>query len=51
MVSKHGSPLGLDRKCVLDMHICWLHMCSLCFWSMYLLCMHGGGHGYSGVVV
>jgi len=29
---------------VFVMHTCQLHMCYICLWIMYLLCMHGGGH-------
>jgi len=51
VVSKHGSPLGLDGWCV--GHACMLvaYMCSLCLCSMYFLCRHGGGHGCSGLTM
>ena len=47
VVLEHGSPLGLDRKCVGHEFMSIAYMCSLCLWYMYLLCMHGGGHGCS----
>ena len=43
MVLEHGSPLGLDGKNVFFIHTCQFHTCYLYFWSMCLLCMHGGG--------
>lgn len=44
MVSEHGSPLGLDGWNVFLMHKCQFHMCYLYLWSIFLLCVHGGGH-------
>ena len=51
VISEHGSPLGLDGRCPLDMHTYQLHMCSSCLWSMFLFSMHLFGHGFICVLL
>ena len=50
VISEHGSPLGLDGRCVGHEFMSGAYV-FLCFWSIYWLCMHGVGYGCSGVAM